>query len=68
MLDFSKILCYGRDLLTQKARQHTPVSHRGMQAGCQFSHRDLYPFPKGHLHVAVQIDCHSVNRRVPKLR
>lgn len=32
-----------------------------------FSHRHLHAIPKGHLHTAIQIDRHSVNRRIPKL-
>lgn len=30
-----------------------------------FSHRNFYPIPEGHLHAAIQIDRHPVNRRVP---
>ena len=30
-----------------------------------FSNHNPYPIPKGHLHAAVQIDRHPVNRRVP---
>ena len=30
-----------------------------------FSNRNLYPISEGHLHTAVQIDRHPVNRRVP---
>lgn len=32
-----------------------------------FSNRNLYPISECHLHAAVQIDRHPVNRRVPKL-
>ena len=39
-----------------------------MQTGCHFSHRNLYPISESNLHAAIQVDRHSVNRRVPDFR